>query len=342
MADGTASMPGVYVSLDDLLALEYRGRKVSFLPRQPVHSLLSGRFASRMRGRGLNFEEIRDYRPGDDVRSIDWKVTARLQKPHIRVFNEERDRQALLVVDQRLSMFFGSRRAMKSVAAAEAAAIGAWRVLGAGDRVGAIVFDDRGLTEFRPRRSRSTVLQILSAIVARNRALGVGRGLSASPSMLNKALQQAQRRALHDAAVIIISDFDGADDETHKMVGAMARHNDVVALLVHDPLQSDLPASASMTVTDGELADSSGSGTRKRPQEHRRKRRRSGSRASLPGRRNSAFPCFRSAPPKTRPNSFAACSAPCRTAAGRGGGHGHDGSEHWLTRKPNRPIRSRA
>jgi len=253
MTDGTANTPGVYVSLDDLLALEYRGRKVSFLPHQPVHSLLSGRFASRMRGRGLNFEEIRDYRPGDDVRSIDWKVTARLQKPHIRVFNEERDRQALLVVDQRLSMFFGSRRAMKSVAAAEAAAIGAWRVLGAGDRVGAIVFDDRELTEFRPRRSRSTVLQILTAIVARNQALGVGRGISASPLMLNNALQQAQRRALHDAVVIIISDFDGADDETHKMVGAMARHNDVVALLVHDPLQSDLPASASMTVTDGEL-----------------------------------------------------------------------------------------
>jgi uncharacterized protein (DUF58 family) len=253
MADETASMPGVYVSLDDLIALEFRGRKVSFLPHQPVHSLLSGRFASRMRGRGLNFEEIRDYRPGDDVRSIDWKVTARLQKPHIRVFNEERDRQALLVVDQRLPMFFGSQRSMKSVTAAEAAAISAWRVLGAGDRVGAIVLDDRGLTEFRPRRSRATVLQILSAIVASNRALGVGRGLSASPSMLNRALQQAQRRALHDAAVIIISDFDGADDETHRMVGAIARHNDVVALLVHDPLQSDLPATASMTVTDGEL-----------------------------------------------------------------------------------------
>jgi len=253
MADGTANTPGVYVSLDDLLALEYHGRKISFLPHQPVHSLLSGRFASRMRGRGLNFEEIRDYRPGDDVRSIDWKVTARLQKPHIRVFNEERDRQTLLVVDQRLSMFFGSRRSMKSVTAAEAAAISIWRVLGAGDRVGAIVFDDRGLTEFRPRRSRATVLQILSAIVASNRSLGVGRGLSASPSMLNKAIQQAQRRALHDAVVIIISDFDGADDETRGMVGAMARHNDVVALLVHDPLQSELPASASMTVTDGEL-----------------------------------------------------------------------------------------
>ena len=253
MTDAPDKMPGVYIDLDDLLALEHRGRKVSFLPRQPVHSLLSGRLASRMRGRGLNFEEIRDYRPGDDVRSIDWKVTARLQKPHVRVFNEERDREALLVVDQRLSMFFGSKLAMKSVVAAQAAAIAAWRILGVGDRVGAVVFDDRNLAEFRPRRSRSTVLQILSAIVSKNRALGVGRSIASAPTMLNEALKQTQRRTLHDAAVIVISDFDGADDETRSMIGAMTRHNNVVALLVHDPLQSDLPPSASMTVTDGEL-----------------------------------------------------------------------------------------
>jgi uncharacterized protein (DUF58 family) len=253
MAEAENKMPGVYIDLDDLIALEHRGRQVSFLPHQPVHSLLSGRFASRMRGRGLNFEEIRDYRAGDDVRSIDWKVTARLQKPHVRVFNEERDRQALLVVDQRLSMFFGSRFAMKSVTAAEAAAIGAWRVLGVGDRVGAIVFNDRDLVEFKARRSRATVLQILTAIAARNQALGVGRGIAAAPAMLNAALEQATRRALHDASVIVISDFDGVDDATRRMIGAISQHNDVVALLVHDPLQSDLPASASMTVTDGEL-----------------------------------------------------------------------------------------
>jgi uncharacterized protein (DUF58 family) len=253
MIDEKASMPGVYVDLEELIALEQRGRKVSFLPRQPVHSLLSGRFASRMRGRGLNFEEIRDYRSGDDVRTIDWKVTARLQKPHVRVFNEERDRQALLVVDQRLSMFFGSRMSMKSVTAAHAGAIGAWRVLGVGDRVGAIVFNDSDLVEIKARRSRATVLQILSAIVAQNQALGVGRGLITAPIMLNTALEHAERRALHDATIIIISDFDGADDTTRTMIGAMTRHNDVVALLVHDPLQSDLPASAAMTVTDGEL-----------------------------------------------------------------------------------------
>jgi uncharacterized protein (DUF58 family) len=253
MAEAQTRLPGVYVDLDELIALEQRGRRVSFLPKQPVHSLLSGRFASRMRGRGLNFEEIRDYRAGDDVRSIDWKVTARLQKPHVRVFNEERDRQALLVVDQRLSMFFGSRFAMKSVTAAQAAAIGAWRVLGVGDRVGAIVFNDGDLVEIKARRSRATVLQVLSAIVAQNQALGVGRGLLTAPVMLNTALEHAERRALHDATIIVISDFDGADEATRRMIGAMTRHNDVVALLVHDPLQSDLPASASMTVTDGEL-----------------------------------------------------------------------------------------
>lgn len=253
MIDDKPKMPGVHVDLKDLIALEYRGQKVSFMPHQPVHSLLSGRFASRMRGRGLNFEEIRDYRAGDDVRSIDWKVTARLQKPHVRVFNEERDRQALLVVDQRLSMFFGSRLAMKSVAAAQVAAIGAWRVFGAGDRIGAIVFNDCDLAETKPRRSRATVLQILTAIVAQNQALGVGRGIAGAAGQLNTALEHAQRRALHDATVIVISDFDGADDVTRKMIGGLKRHNDVVALLVHDPLQSNLPASARMTVTDGDL-----------------------------------------------------------------------------------------
>ncbi len=253
MIDEKPRTPGIYVDLDELIALEQHGRRVSFLPRQPVHSLLSGRFASRMRGRGLNFEEIRDYRAGDDVRSIDWKVTARLQKPHVRVFNEERDRQALFVVDQRLSMFFGSRLSMKSVTAAQAAAIGAWRVLGVGDRVGAIVFNDSDLVEIKARRSRATVLQILSAIVAQNEVLAVGRGLATAPVMLNTALEHATRRALHDATIVVISDFDGAEDATRKMIGAMTQHNDVVALLVHDPLQSDLPASAAMTVTDGEL-----------------------------------------------------------------------------------------
>jgi uncharacterized protein (DUF58 family) len=253
MPDAAPTDPGVYVDLEHLIALEQKGRKVSLLPRQPVHSLLSGRYASRMRGRGLNFEEIRDYRTGDDVRSIDWKVTARLQSPHVRVFNEERDRQGLLVVDQRLSMFFGSRRAMKSVTAAEIAAVVAWRILNVGDRVGGVVFNDHDINEVRPQRSRRVVLQFLSQIAAQNQMLGVGRGIKRDPAMLNQALDRVRRLSTHDATVVIFSDFDGADEATRQAVAAIAAHNTVVAVVVHDPLQSELPPAGRMTVTDGEL-----------------------------------------------------------------------------------------
>lgn len=253
MVDERARKSGVYVDLEELIALEQRSRGIPFPPKQPVHSPLSGRFASQMHERRSTFEEMRDYRPHDDVRSIDWKVTARLQKPDVHVLNEEHNRQTLLVVDQRLSMFFGSRLAMKSVTAAQAAAIGAWGVFGVSDRVGAIVFNDRDLFEVEAGRNRATVLQILSAIVIQNQSLGVGPGSMSAPAMLNTALEHAERRALHDTTIIIISGFDGADDTTRKMVGAMACHNNVVALLVHDPLQSDLLPSATMTGMDREF-----------------------------------------------------------------------------------------
>jgi len=253
MSDGAPLDAGVYVDLEQLIALEQKGRKVSLLPRQPVHSLLSGRYASRMRGRGLNFEEIRDYRSGDDVRSIDWKVTARLQSPHVRVFNEERDRQGLLVVDQRLSMFFGTRRAMKSVTAAEIAAVVAWRILSVGDRVGGIVFNDRSIEEVRPQRSRRIVLQYLTKLAEQNQALGVGRGITRDATMLNRAVDRIRRVAPHDATVVIFSDFDGADETTRHAIAALAAHNTVIAVLIHDPSQSELPATGRMTVTDGEL-----------------------------------------------------------------------------------------
>ena len=122
-AGARAATPGVYTELQDLIRLQWAARGFSLLPRQPLRSVLAGRHAARIRGRGLDFEELRDYRPGDDVRSIDWKVTARTRKPHTRVYTDERERRVLLVVDQRLAMFFGTRVQMKSVTAAELAAL---------------------------------------------------------------------------------------------------------------------------------------------------------------------------------------------------------------------------
>jgi len=244
--------PGVYANLDDLIRVSFKARDFSFMPRQPVTSILSGRYASRLRGRGLNFEEMRRYLPGDDVRTIDWRVTARTRQPHVRVYTEEKDRAVLLLVDQRANMFFGSRDRMKSVTAAELAALGAWRALDAGDRVGGVVFNDTEVTDIRPQRSQQAVMSILGTVVEMNQRLRVGTDIEPNPGMLNEALRKAVRLAPHDVLVVIISDFFGVDSETERLSASLARHNDVLGLLVHDPLRLN-PQGHSISVSDGNL-----------------------------------------------------------------------------------------
>jgi uncharacterized protein (DUF58 family) len=248
MAGGATA--GVYVSLDDLVRLQHRARLSRFEARRPAPTVLAGRRASRMRGRGLDFEEVRAYLPGDDVRSIDWRVTARTGAAHTRVYVRERDRPTLILVDQRLAMFYGTRLNMKSVAAAEAAALAAWRAFRYGDRVGAVVFDDAGFEAIRPHRSRGHVMRILEAIVARNRALRADSDAKPAPESLNRALQQAAALVGHDFAVLVVSDFDGADAETRGLVAGLAQHNDVVALLVHDPSARALASERARPVLD--------------------------------------------------------------------------------------------
>jgi uncharacterized protein (DUF58 family) len=243
--------PGVYATLDDLVRLRHRAAGFSFLPRQPVQSLLAGRHASKLRGRGLDFEEIRRYLPGDDIRQIDWKVTARTRKPHARIYTEERERPVILVVDQRLGMFFGSRRSLKSVTAAEAAALAAWRTVAVKDRVGAVVFNDAETREVRPQRTRSTVLRILRSVVDLNHALRADAAVRPNPGMLNEALRRARRLAPHDCLVVLVSDGDGGDEETRRLVTEVARHNDVLVMFVFDPLEGDLPQAGRLVVSDG-------------------------------------------------------------------------------------------
>ena len=134
--------------------------------RNRALSVLAGPNKSNFRGRGIDFEEVRNYQPGDDIRSIDWRVTARTGTAHTKLFREERERPVLVAVDQRSSMFFGSSHCFKSVLAAQLASLLAWSALDAGDRVGGLVFNDASHREIRPRRSRKTVLALLSQISA--------------------------------------------------------------------------------------------------------------------------------------------------------------------------------
>lgn len=239
----------VVIELQDLILLRAEARGFSLQAHQPVGSLLAGRHASRLRGRGLSFRELRPYHEGDDIRTMDWKATARLRSPQVRVYDEERERPVLLVVDQRSPMFFGSRRAMKSVAAAEVAALGAWRVLDAGDRVGGLVFDECEIAEVRPHRSRNRVLQLLHEIARKNQGLAAG-GVASGAVTLNDALRAALQVAKHDHLVVLISDLDGADDETERLATRLASHNDVLVVAVYDPLGVSLTGAPGMVAYD--------------------------------------------------------------------------------------------
>ena len=176
LADVSQPATGAYVTLETLIGLRFPASQLQLTRRNRALSALTGPNKANFRGRGIDFEEVRSYQAGDDIRTIDWRVTARTGAAHTKVFREERERPVLVVVDQRGSQFFGSQHCFKSVLAAHLAGLLAWSALGNGDRVGGLVFNDSRHREVRPRRSRKTVLTILSQIEAFNRRLPPASG----------------------------------------------------------------------------------------------------------------------------------------------------------------------
>lgn len=256
--------PAIYTSVDSLRRLQYRARGFSFLPHQPVNSILSGKNVSKLRGRGLNFEEMRQYQLGDDIRTMDWKVTMRTGKPHVKVFTEERERNVYLLIDQRLNMFFGSKGKMKSVIAAEVAALCAWQTLASTDRIGALVFNDKKAVSMPPKRSGKQVVDILSEVVKQNHALETGKTAIPHGQSLNRVFEKMLRLSGHDGLIIMISDGRGWDDSTTEYIKKLRQHNELLICHVVDPLELALPELDQMILSDGELQMEIRSSDRKR------------------------------------------------------------------------------
>ena len=243
---------GAYTDIRELIQLRYASREMDLLETSRTRNPLSGLLTSKYRGRGIDFAEVRIYQPGDDVRTIDWRVTARTQTPHTKLFQEEKERPVLILVDQSASMFFGSRQAFKSVLAAEAAALIAWTALERGDRVGGIVFSEKGHREVRPRRSKTSVLRLLHEIDDYNKALSrAPLGELNNQSYLASALRNVRRVTKHGSMIFVISDFLAFDEEARIHLNQLARHDDVVGLHISDPLEQALPRPDLYTITDG-------------------------------------------------------------------------------------------
>lgn len=233
----------IFVSLNDLLKMEHLSRGFSLLAsKQKVRSILGGKHASKLRGRGLDFEEVRNYVAGDDIRNIDWKVTARTQKTHTRVYSEEKEKPALIIVDQSKSMFFGSQKKTKSVVAAEIAALTAFKVLKEGDRVGGVVFADKGIDIIYPKRDRKNILRFLEKIVTRNQELIDSEPIEFDKA-LNAVLSKVKNIVTHDFLVVIISDFHRYNPDIIKFISRLSLHNDVILTKVYDPMEKMIPES---------------------------------------------------------------------------------------------------
>lgn len=262
---------GAYCELAELTGARFAARDLQLQRLRRARSQLAGASRASARGRGLEFEEVRAYQPGDDIRAIDWRVTARSGETFTKLFREERERPLLIVADQRQPMFFGSSHCFKAKLAAYLGALLAWAGLQEGDRVGGLILGNDGQHEIRPRHTRKSTMAWLNALYAGNRALSrhsrLERGAGAS---LEAALTDLRRIARPGSAIYLISDFHGADHPpVREALSRLARHCELTALFIYDPLERELPPPDQYTVTDGSRRLTLDSGDTALRQRHR-------------------------------------------------------------------------
>jgi len=204
-----------------------------------VNSLQTGAYVSHFRGRGMEFDESRPYQPGDDPRSIDWRVTARSTTAYTKLFREERERPVLVVVDLRSNMHFATRGCFKSVNASRAAALIAWAAHHRGDRLGGLFFGDTSHRELKPRLGRRAALRFVHQLAEHKDWANHGAVAGAEP--LTQAMASLRRVARPGSLVVVISDFIGFDRAAQSYLSSVARHNEVLAVFMNDPIERQLP-----------------------------------------------------------------------------------------------------
>ena len=243
----------LYCQYSRLVKLQAQAQSFSLLPNLKAGSVLSGRHGSVFRGRGLNFEELRHYQLGDDIRNLDWKVTLRTGKPHVRAYSEEKDRNFVICVDQRCGMFFSSVETMKSVVAAELAALTAWRILSDNDRVGFVILTPQKLHWLTPKRARGDLLHRLQLIATANQQLNAGARDSEAVSC-SQFVGLLGRLKLKNATLVIFSDWQGVTTPALNQLQQLQKHNDVLGVLISDPFETRLPAlTAPLVLGDGDV-----------------------------------------------------------------------------------------
>lgn len=263
---------GCRVDLKQLLQYQRHTQLFNLTPAQTIQSKLAGSYLAKSKGRGMEFDEVRHYQTGDDVRTIDWRVTARTGKVHTKLFREEKERPVFILTDLGPSMQFGSGLLLKSVQACHLAALIAWHVKKTGDKLGGLLLNQQHIRELKPASRSVAVLRYLHQLIElQNQAVdftmqhnstaahsaAASASLPASsntPPTLAAALGQLRRLARPGSLLFIISDFNGLNGECLRHLQALRLHNEIRICQVNDPMEQQLPAHASGIgqVSDGQ------------------------------------------------------------------------------------------
>ena len=246
---------GIWLDKMELPELFRVAKSKESLKPPKISGAIGGPYLTKLKGRGMEFAEARLYQPGDDVRHIDWRVTARTGRTHTKLYREERERPVMLLLDQCRQMFFGSRKRLKSVQASRIAALMGWRALLRGDKVGGILFSEKLHYEFRPRGDRQQYLRLLSKIMTvHNRIADEMKDEKwdfESKYQLSEALIRVRHVVQPGSLVYIFSDFHSFNEECRKQMFQLSKHNHLEVYLLSDPLEKEAPSHGNYIMSDG-------------------------------------------------------------------------------------------
>ena len=238
---------GTIATLSELLALKSRVQSKRNGAR--ASASIMGHRDTRLRGRGMDFAEVRNYQAGDEIRHMEWRSTARTGRPHIKLYQEERERPVVLLVDFNPSMHFGTQGEFKSVLAAKLAALLAWIAVAEGDRVGRFLFSGEQVDARMPESRYKGVLPLLQSLS--NYTSTLHHAPDITPKPLNEVLIKLKRVLKPGSLLILISDFYTLDDASEPLLRRLKKHNDLIAYHVADPLELTAPKAGLYPITDG-------------------------------------------------------------------------------------------
>lgn len=242
---------GIHPSREELIGLRLPARNLPLKPRQPVQGVMAGSHASPFRGRGMDYVESRGYQSGDDVRNMDWRVTARSGRAHVKVYQDERERPVVVMADFGPGMFFATEGVFKSIVAARAAALIGWAAAHNGDRIGALLYNGNH-HEIRPLRGQRGALQLIRALVAAADPSGAGSRPQPGGNPFNAALTRLRRVVRPGSLIYMLSDFYHLDSDGKCHLQWLRRHNDIVACQILDRLELAPPPPGRYPVMAGD------------------------------------------------------------------------------------------